>query len=171
MLLLLIDGKRVALSSCRQLSAYYMMCPFTWMIRPSHTSAILWLQWVPSIRGMLLRSLLLWVIRNCHQSPKTAFWAQFSCLLSTLETTFDTTVTTEVNGRGLPALTTRSSPMAWRLGQSQPPRLQAGDAPSMPSSYATPRGSTTGSSTTAGRYSGHSDPSRLVNSTPCGQRQ
>uniref|UniRef100_A0A674MDX6 Neuron navigator 3 n=1 Tax=Takifugu rubripes TaxID=31033 RepID=A0A674MDX6_TAKRU len=84
---------------------------------------------------------------------------------STLETTFDTTVTTEVNGRGLPALTTRSSPMAWRLGQSQTPRLQAGDAPSMPSSYAPPRGSTTGSGTTAGRYSGHSDPSRLVNST------
>ncbi|XP_056877844.1 neuron navigator 3 isoform X1 [Takifugu flavidus] len=81
---------------------------------------------------------------------------------STLETTFDTTVTTEVNGRGLPALTTRSSPMAWRLGQSQTPRLQAGDAPSMPSSYAPPRGSTTGSGTTAGRYSGHSDPSRYL---------
>ncbi|KAM6961914.1 neuron navigator 3 isoform 5-T5 [Tautogolabrus adspersus] len=81
---------------------------------------------------------------------------------STLETTFDTTVTTEVNGRGLPALTTRSSPMAWRLGQSQTPRLQAGDAPSMPSSYAAPRGSTTSSGTTTGRYSGHSDPSRYL---------
>uniref|UniRef100_A0A8C3GCM8 Neuron navigator 3 n=1 Tax=Cyclopterus lumpus TaxID=8103 RepID=A0A8C3GCM8_CYCLU len=85
---------------------------------------------------------------------------------STLETTFDTTVTTEVNGRSLPALTTRSSPMAWRLGQSQTPRLQAGDAPSMPSSYAAPRASTTSAGTTTGRYSGHSDPSRFVYSAP-----
>ncbi|XP_029318383.1 neuron navigator 3 isoform X2 [Cottoperca gobio] len=85
---------------------------------------------------------------------------------STIETTFDTTVTTEVNGRSLPALTTRSSPMAWRLGQSQTPRLQAGDAPSMPSSYAAPRASTTSAGTTTGRYSGHSDPSRFVFSTP-----
>uniref|UniRef100_A0A671VLC6 Neuron navigator 3 n=1 Tax=Sparus aurata TaxID=8175 RepID=A0A671VLC6_SPAAU len=85
---------------------------------------------------------------------------------STLETTFDTTVTTEVNGRSLPALTTRSSPMAWRLGQSQTPRLQAGDAPSMPSSYAAPRASTTSAGTTTGRYSGHSDPSRFVFSAP-----
>ncbi|XP_051248275.1 neuron navigator 3 isoform X6 [Dicentrarchus labrax] len=85
---------------------------------------------------------------------------------STLETTFDTTVTTEVNGRSLPALTTRSSPMAWRLGQSQTPRLQAGDAPSMPSSYAAPRATTTSAGTTTGRYSGHSDPSRFVFSTP-----
>lgn len=87
-------------------------------------------------------------------------------LHSTLETTFDTTVTTEVNGRSLPALTTRSSPMAWRLGQTQTPRLQAGDAPSMPSSYAAPRSSTTGAGTTTGRYSGHSDPSRFVYSAP-----
>uniref|UniRef100_A0A3B5M9T7 Neuron navigator 3 n=1 Tax=Xiphophorus couchianus TaxID=32473 RepID=A0A3B5M9T7_9TELE len=58
---------------------------------------------------------------------------------STLETTFDTTVTTEVNGRSLPALAARSSPMAWRLGQSQTPRLQAGEAPSMPSGYPAPR--------------------------------
>ncbi|KAE8281618.1 Neuron navigator 3 [Larimichthys crocea] len=85
---------------------------------------------------------------------------------STLETTFDTTVTTEVNGRSLPALTARSSPMAWRLGQSQTPRLQAGDAPSMPSSYAAPRASTTSAGTTTGRYSGHSDPSRFVFSAP-----
>uniref|UniRef100_A0A3Q2WQA3 Neuron navigator 3 n=1 Tax=Haplochromis burtoni TaxID=8153 RepID=A0A3Q2WQA3_HAPBU len=62
---------------------------------------------------------------------------------STLETTFDTTVTTEVNGRSIPALAARSSPMSWRLGQSQTPRLQAGDAPSMPSGYAAPRASTT----------------------------
>ncbi|XP_078797966.1 neuron navigator 3 isoform X9 [Oryzias latipes] len=79
---------------------------------------------------------------------------------STLETTFDTTVTTEVNGRNLPALTTRSSPMSWRLGPSQAPRLQAGDAPSTPSSYSSPRASTGGSSTNAGRYSSPSDPSR-----------
>ncbi|XP_028304553.1 neuron navigator 3 isoform X10 [Gouania willdenowi] len=86
---------------------------------------------------------------------------------STLETTFDTTVTTEVNGRSMPALTARSSPMAWRLGQSQTqtPRLQAGEAPSIPSGYPAARNSTTGAgaSTTAGRYSGHSDPSRFVN--------
>nr|XP_019955488.1 PREDICTED: neuron navigator 3 isoform X7 [Paralichthys olivaceus] len=81
---------------------------------------------------------------------------------STLETTFDTTVTTEVNGRSLPALTARSSPMAWRLGQTQTPRLQAGDAPSMPSSYAAPRASSTGAGTTTGRYSGHSDPTRYL---------
>ncbi|XP_074482401.1 neuron navigator 3 isoform X12 [Sebastes fasciatus] len=86
---------------------------------------------------------------------------------STLETTFDTTVTTEVNGRSLPALTTRSSPMAWRLGQTQTPRLQAGDAPSMPSGYtAAPRASTTSAGTTTGRYSGHPDPSRFVYSAP-----
>uniref|UniRef100_A0A4W6E5P7 Neuron navigator 3 n=1 Tax=Lates calcarifer TaxID=8187 RepID=A0A4W6E5P7_LATCA len=85
---------------------------------------------------------------------------------STLETTFDTTVTTEVNGRSLPALTARSSPMAWRLGPTQTPRLQAGDAPSMPSSYAAPRPSTTSAGTTTGRYSGHSDPTRFVYSAP-----
>ncbi|XP_054911434.1 neuron navigator 3 isoform X11 [Poeciliopsis prolifica] len=81
---------------------------------------------------------------------------------STLETTFDTTVTTEVNGRGLPALAARSSPMAWRLGQSQTPRLQAGEAPSMPSGYPAPRSSTAGAAPNTGRYSGHSDPSRYL---------
>ncbi|KAM8883328.1 neuron navigator 3 isoform 2-T2 [Synchiropus picturatus] len=81
---------------------------------------------------------------------------------STLETTFDTTVTTEVNGRSLPALAARSSPMSWRLGPSQTPRLQAGEAPSMPGTYAPPRASATGAGTAAGRYSGHSDPSRFV---------
>lgn len=55
--------------------------------------------------------------------------------------------------------------MAWRLGQAQTPRLQAGDAPSMPSSYAAPRASTTSTGTASGRYSGHSDPSRFVYST------
>uniref|UniRef100_A0A3B3X3J4 AAA+ ATPase domain-containing protein n=1 Tax=Poecilia mexicana TaxID=48701 RepID=A0A3B3X3J4_9TELE len=82
---------------------------------------------------------------------------------STLETTFDATVTTEVNGRSLPALAARSSPMAWRLGQSQTPRLQAGEAPSMPSGYPAPRSSTAGAAPNTGRYSGHSDPSRCVN--------
>uniref|UniRef100_A0AAQ6IP76 AAA+ ATPase domain-containing protein n=1 Tax=Anabas testudineus TaxID=64144 RepID=A0AAQ6IP76_ANATE len=81
---------------------------------------------------------------------------------STLETTFDTTVTTEVNGRSIPALTARSSPMAWRLGPTQTPRLQAGDAPSMPSNYAAPRTSSTSTGTTTGRYSGHTDPSRYL---------
>lgn len=79
----------------------------------------------------------------------------FSFLCSTLETTFDTTVTTEVNGRGLPALSSRSSPMSWRLGQGSTPRLQAGDAPS----YAPPRSS----AGTTGRYG---DPSRLLYTAP-----
>ncbi|XP_061663734.1 neuron navigator 3 isoform X2 [Syngnathoides biaculeatus] len=86
---------------------------------------------------------------------------------STLETTFDTTVTTEVNGRSLPALATRSSPMAWRLGQTQTPRLQAGEAPSMPGSYPAPRaGAGGGGATATGRYGGHSDPSRFVYGAP-----
>nr|XP_015208331.1 PREDICTED: neuron navigator 3 isoform X2 [Lepisosteus oculatus] len=75
---------------------------------------------------------------------------------STLETTFDTTVTTEVNGRSIPSLSSRSSPMAWRLGQSSP-RLQAGDAPSLPSGYP-PRSN-------AGRFM-HTDPSRFMYTTP-----
>ncbi|XP_059361346.1 neuron navigator 3-like isoform X1 [Carassius carassius] len=74
---------------------------------------------------------------------------------STLETTFDTTVTTEVNGRGLPALSSRSSPMSWRLNQAPNPRLQAGDAPS----YTPPRSS----AGTTGRYC---DPSRLLYTAP-----
>ncbi|XP_075907695.1 neuron navigator 3 isoform X6 [Nelusetta ayraudi] len=81
---------------------------------------------------------------------------------STLETTFDTTVTTEVNGRSLPALTSRSSPMAWRLGQTQTPRLQAGDAPSLPGGYTAPRSGAASSSATSGRYSSHSDASRYL---------
>ncbi|XP_019747328.1 neuron navigator 3 isoform X3 [Hippocampus comes] len=87
---------------------------------------------------------------------------------STLETTFDTTVTTEVNGRSLPALATRSSPMAWRLGQSQTPRLQAGEAPSMPGGYPAPRAGAAGggAANAAGRYGNHPDPSRFVYSTP-----
>ncbi|XP_067284363.1 neuron navigator 3 isoform X1 [Pseudorasbora parva] len=74
---------------------------------------------------------------------------------STLETTFDTTVTTEVNGRGLPALSSRSSPMSWRLGQGPNPRLQAGDAPS----FTPPRSS----ACTTGRYG---DSSRLLYTAP-----
>uniref|UniRef100_A0A4W5KYN2 Neuron navigator 3 n=1 Tax=Hucho hucho TaxID=62062 RepID=A0A4W5KYN2_9TELE len=85
---------------------------------------------------------------------------------STLETTFDSTVTTEVNGR---SITSRSAPMtSWRLGQSAPsPRLQAGDAPSMPSTYTTVPPPRTGASTggATGRY-GHSDSSRFVYSAP-----
>ncbi|KAL6459784.1 hypothetical protein MHYP_G00315430, partial [Metynnis hypsauchen] len=49
--------------------------------------------------------------------------------------------------------------MAWRLGQSQSPRLQAGDAPSMPG-YAQPRSGATGAT---GRYG---DASRFVYSAP-----
>ncbi|XP_076845851.1 neuron navigator 3 isoform X2 [Brachyhypopomus gauderio] len=78
---------------------------------------------------------------------------------STLETTFDTTVTTEVNGRGLPALPSRSSPMAWRLGQSASPRLQAGDAPSVSGSCAPPRSS-------AGPTGRYGDSSRFVYAAP-----
>uniref|UniRef100_A0A671L0N3 Neuron navigator 3-like n=1 Tax=Sinocyclocheilus anshuiensis TaxID=1608454 RepID=A0A671L0N3_9TELE len=91
-----------------------------------------------------------WCLQKCVCSPRGQ-----QVHIITLETTFDTTVTTEVNGRGLPALSSRSSPMSWRLGQASSPRLQAGDAPS----YATPRSS---ASTTA-RYG---DPSRLLYTAP-----
>uniref|UniRef100_A0AAR2LLB5 AAA+ ATPase domain-containing protein n=1 Tax=Pygocentrus nattereri TaxID=42514 RepID=A0AAR2LLB5_PYGNA len=54
---------------------------------------------------------------------------------STLETTFDTCVTTEINTRGLLALSPRpASTLPWRLGSSSP-RLQAGDAPSLGTGY------------------------------------
>ncbi|CAH2277944.1 neuron navigator 3-like isoform X1 [Pelobates cultripes] len=74
---------------------------------------------------------------------------------STLETTFDSTVTTEVSGRNMPSLTSRSSTMTWRLGQASP-RLQAGDAPSLVGAY--PRSGT-------GRFI-HTDPSRFMYTTP-----
>ncbi|CAJ0959893.1 unnamed protein product, partial [Ranitomeya imitator] len=74
---------------------------------------------------------------------------------STLETTFDSTVTTEVSGRSLPSLTSRSSTVTWRLGQGSP-RLQAGDAPSFVGAY--PRSNT-------GRFI-HTDPSRFMYTTP-----
>ncbi|KAM8808052.1 neuron navigator 2 isoform 3-T3 [Eudromia elegans] len=57
---------------------------------------------------------------------------------STLETTFDTNVTTEISGRSILSLAGRPTPLSWRLGQSSP-RLQAGDAPSMGNGYP-PRG-------------------------------
>ncbi|XP_062973431.1 neuron navigator 2 isoform X1 [Elgaria multicarinata webbii] len=53
---------------------------------------------------------------------------------STLETTFDTNVTTEISGRSILSLTGRPAPLSWRLGQSSP-RLQAGDAPSVGNGY------------------------------------
>ncbi|XP_060047336.1 neuron navigator 3 isoform X2 [Erinaceus europaeus] len=74
---------------------------------------------------------------------------------STLETTFDSTVTTEVNGRTIPNLTGRPTPMSWRLGQACP-RLQAGDAPSLGAGY--PRSGTS-------RFI-HTDPSRFMYTTP-----
>ncbi|XP_058281686.1 neuron navigator 3 isoform X3 [Hylobates moloch] len=74
---------------------------------------------------------------------------------STLETTFDSTVTTEVNGRTIANLTSRPTPMTWRLGQACP-RLQAGDAPSLGAGY--PRSGTS-------RFI-HTDPSRFMYTTP-----
>ncbi|XP_029452992.1 neuron navigator 3 isoform X2 [Rhinatrema bivittatum] len=74
---------------------------------------------------------------------------------STLETTFDSTVTTEVNGRSIPSLSGRSSAVTWRLGQASP-RLQAGDAPSLGTGY--PRSG-------ASRFI-HTDPSRFMYTTP-----
>ncbi|XP_030069878.1 neuron navigator 3 isoform X2 [Microcaecilia unicolor] len=74
---------------------------------------------------------------------------------STLETTFDSTVTTEVNGRSIPSLSSRSSAVTWRLGQASP-RLQAGDAPSLGGGY--PRSG-------ASRFI-HTDPSRFMYTTP-----
>nr|XP_057945738.1 neuron navigator 2 isoform X3 [Doryrhamphus excisus] len=74
---------------------------------------------------------------------------------STLETTFDGSVTTDISsgnnnsggGRSILSLTaTRPSLSSWRLGQSSP-RLQAGDAPSVGNGYA---GRVAGSQ--AGRY-------------------
>ncbi|XP_072124323.1 neuron navigator 3 isoform X1 [Mobula birostris] len=76
---------------------------------------------------------------------------------STLETTFDSTVTTEVNGRTIPAVSARTSAMGWRLGQNSP-RLQAGDAPSLGSGYPPPRAG-------AGRYL-HPDGPRYAYGAP-----
>ncbi|XP_076125511.1 neuron navigator 2 isoform X1 [Alosa pseudoharengus] len=49
---------------------------------------------------------------------------------STLETTFDSSVTTEVSGRGGVLGSRPASALPWRQGSSSP-RLQAGDAPSI----------------------------------------
>ncbi|XP_036391287.1 neuron navigator 2-like isoform X5 [Megalops cyprinoides] len=70
---------------------------------------------------------------------------------STLETTFDNSVTTEVSGRSILSLTSRSAPLSWRLGQSSP-RLQAGDAPSMGNGYPPRANASRFVSSEGGRY-------------------
>ncbi|XP_072448877.1 neuron navigator 2 isoform X5 [Chiloscyllium punctatum] len=75
---------------------------------------------------------------------------------STLETTFDSSVTTEISGRSILSMTGRQAPLSWRLGQSSP-RLQAGDAPSMGNGYP-PRSN-------ASRYI-HPESGRYVYPTP-----
>ncbi|KAM3670760.1 neuron navigator 2 [Ammospiza maritima maritima] len=70
---------------------------------------------------------------------------------STLETTFDTNVTTEISGRSILSLTGRPAPLSWRLGQSSP-RLQAGDAPSPGSAYLPSAGSAYPPRGSAGRF-------------------
>ncbi|XP_076970329.1 neuron navigator 2 isoform X4 [Tamandua tetradactyla] len=70
---------------------------------------------------------------------------------STLETTFDTNVTTEISGRSILSLTGRPTPLSWRLGQSSP-RLQAGDAPSMGNGYPPRANANRFINTESGRY-------------------
>ncbi|XP_037593480.1 neuron navigator 2 isoform X1 [Cebus imitator] len=70
---------------------------------------------------------------------------------STLETTFDTNVTTEMSGRSILSLTARPTPLSWRLGQSSP-RLQAGDAPSMGNGYPPRANASRFINTESGRY-------------------
>ncbi|XP_036282108.1 neuron navigator 2 isoform X4 [Pipistrellus kuhlii] len=70
---------------------------------------------------------------------------------STLETTFDTNVTTEVSGRSILSLTGRPTPLSWRLGQSSP-RLQAGDAPSTGNGYPPRANASRFINTESGRY-------------------
>ncbi|XP_037695177.1 neuron navigator 2 isoform X3 [Choloepus didactylus] len=70
---------------------------------------------------------------------------------STLETTFDTNVTTEISGRSILSLAGRPTPLSWRLGQSSP-RLQAGDAPSMGNGYPPRANASRFINTEAGRY-------------------
>uniref|UniRef100_A0A8C7NJM4 Neuron navigator 2b n=1 Tax=Oncorhynchus mykiss TaxID=8022 RepID=A0A8C7NJM4_ONCMY len=73
---------------------------------------------------------------------------------STLETTFDSSVTTEISGRGMLNLSPHPNPaLPWRLCPSSP-RLQAGDAPSVGNGYAVVmRGSSSGMvSPEDGRY-------------------
>ncbi|XP_054997656.1 neuron navigator 2 isoform X3 [Sorex araneus] len=70
---------------------------------------------------------------------------------STLETTFDTNVTTEISGRSILSLTGRPTPLSWRLGQSSP-RLQAGDAPSLGNGYPPRANASRFINTESGRY-------------------
>ncbi|XP_041693824.2 neuron navigator 2 isoform X3 [Coregonus clupeaformis] len=73
---------------------------------------------------------------------------------STLETTFDSSVTSEISIRGMLNLSPRPNPvLPWRLGPSSP-RLQAGDAPSVGNGYTVvTRGSASGMvSPEGGRY-------------------
>ncbi|KAL1271812.1 hypothetical protein QQF64_030828, partial [Cirrhinus molitorella] len=61
---------------------------------------------------------------------------------STLETTFDGSVTTEMSSRSILSMASRPAPLSWasRMGQSSP-RLQAGDAPSVGNGYQSRSGS------------------------------
>ncbi|XP_051979282.1 neuron navigator 2-like [Xyrauchen texanus] len=69
---------------------------------------------------------------------------------STLETTFDGGVTTEMSSRSILSMASRSAPLSWasRMGQSSP-RLQAGDAPSVGNGYQSRSGGVTSNQ---GRY-------------------
>ncbi|XP_056115181.1 neuron navigator 2 isoform X5 [Rhinichthys klamathensis goyatoka] len=69
---------------------------------------------------------------------------------STLETTFDGSVTTEMSGRSILSMASRPAPLSWasRMGQSSP-RLQAGDAPSVGNGYQSRSG---GVASGQGRY-------------------
>ncbi|KAF4111488.1 hypothetical protein G5714_008519 [Onychostoma macrolepis] len=69
---------------------------------------------------------------------------------STLETTFDGSVTTEMSSRSILSMASRSAPLSWasRMGQSSP-RLQAGDAPSVGNGYQSRSG---GVASGQGRY-------------------
>ncbi|XP_042615492.1 neuron navigator 2-like isoform X1 [Cyprinus carpio] len=69
---------------------------------------------------------------------------------STLETTFDGGVTTEMSSRSILSMASRPAPLSWasRMGQSSP-RLQAGDAPSVGNSYQSRSG---GVASGQGRY-------------------
>uniref|UniRef100_A0A8C2H0D3 Neuron navigator 2a n=1 Tax=Cyprinus carpio TaxID=7962 RepID=A0A8C2H0D3_CYPCA len=69
---------------------------------------------------------------------------------STLETTFDGSVTTEMSSRSILSMASRPAPLSWasRMGQSSP-RLQAGDAPSVGNGYQSRSG---GVASGQGRY-------------------
>ncbi|XP_052458599.1 neuron navigator 2-like isoform X2 [Carassius gibelio] len=69
---------------------------------------------------------------------------------STLETTFDAGVTTEMSSRSILSMASRPTPLSWasRMGQSSP-RLQAGDAPSVGNGFQSRSG---GVASGQGRY-------------------